>query len=275
MKKFPLVRFKQFVTNPPFFIFWCKRFFSYKQSSFRYKDKIKTIKQLSAKETLDYITKNNVSLIRFGDGEFGMLFGAGIYPPDSDWSQRYTKKLKETLERELVLKNKNILIGIPPIRQVVYRESDNPKQDVISSMHTEARLALGNLSRYDLVYGDWSVFLPQMNPDLDWAPLKKYLENKTVVIVTGGIEKLQEISLGQKTYFVECGKHNAFSRREEIFVNIDNLIIDKSLKTDQSLFMVSLGCTAGVVVEHLSAKGFTAFDTGHIFRFAMEKVKQL
>lgn len=275
MKKFPVVRLKQFVTNPPFFIFWCKRFFFYKQSSFQHKEKIKTIKQLSAKETLDYITKNNVSLIRFGDGEFGMLFGAGIYPPDSDWSQRYTKKLKENLERELVLKNKKILIGIPPIRQVVYCEGDTPKQDVISSMHTEARLALGNLSHYDLVYGDWSVFLPQMNPNLDWTPLKKYLENKKVVIVTGGTEKLQKISLGQKTYFVECGKHNAFSRRNKIFAKLDNLITNESLKTDQTLFMVSLGCTAGVVVEHLSAKGFTAFDTGHIFRFAMEKVKQL
>ena len=275
MKKFPLVRLKQFVTNPPFFIFWCKRFFSYKQSSFQYKEKIKTIKQLNAKETLDYITENNVSLIRFGDGEFGMLFGAGIYPPDSDWSQRYTRKLKETLERELVLKNEKILISIPPIRQVVYREGDSPKQEVISNMHTEARLALGNLSHYDLIYGDWSVFLPHLNPDLDWTPLKNFLENKKVVIVTGGIEKMQEISLGQKTYFVECGKHNAFSRRDKIFTKLDNLITDESLKTNQTLFMVSLGCTAGVVVEHLSAKGFTAFDTGHIFRFAMEKIKQL
>ncbi len=274
-KKFPLVRLKQFSTNPAYIWFWLKRYFIYKQSSFQYVENIKNIKQLTANETLTYLIESESSMIRFGDGEFGMMTGAGIYPPDSDWSQRYAAKLKKTLLRQLTSRNKKILIAIPPKRHLAYREGLNLEPEIISSMHTEARMILGKINHQDVLYGDWSIFLPHINPDLDWQKLSDFLKHKTVVIMTGGIGKLGDVKIGIRTIFLECGKHNAFQRKSEIINQIDNLIAKELLVPKETFFMISLGCTSGVIVEHLSKRNYLAWDTGHIFRFAMEKIKSL
>jgi hypothetical protein len=273
-RKFPLVRLKQFVSNPRYLFFWLCRFFIYKKSSYQFIEKFNSITQLSDEQTLNDIIENNKSIIRFGDGEFGLLSGAGIYPPDSDWSQQYSRELKKTLERQLQSKNDDILIAFPPLAHIRYQEGDTPALDVIPSMHTELRMYLWKHLNHDSVYGDWSVFMPQHHKNINWKKIAGYLSKKTVVIVTGDIERLKEVSLGRKTLFIECGKHNAFERRVEIIQSVDELIARESLNSKETIFWISLSCTAGVVVEHLSERGFVAWDTGHIFRFAENEIRR-
>lgn len=273
--KFPSVRIKQIVSNPAYLFFWIKRALMYKRSSFRLIPKYKKVDQMSPQETLADIIKNNRSIIRFGDGEFGLLSGAGIFPPDSDWSQKYSSKLKKTIERQLQLNDSRILIALPPMNHLCYQIGDVPAMDVIPSMHTEARLFLWKCLQTGYLYGDWSVFMPHHHHGIDWRLIASHLEGKNVVIVTGGTEKIQDITLGAKTFFVECGKHNAFERTEEIISSLNQVITENSLEPQNTLFWISLGCTAGVIVEELVAKGFVAWDTGHIFRFASSELRKI
>jgi hypothetical protein len=275
MKKFPLVRFKQFINNPVYMLFWLKRTLIYKRTSYKYVPQIKKISQKSPSETLNDIITRNLSVIRFGDGEFGLLSGAGIYPPDSDWSQRYSKELSQNIEQQMTLCDQKILIAFPPKQHLIYKDGDKPQLDVIPSMHTEARIFLWRYLNPNQVYGDWSVFMPHHNIDLDWEKIRTHINSKTVVIVSGGTDNLRDVQLGARTLFVECGKHDAFERRFQIIAKIDSLIKKETLNSKQTIFWVSLGCTAGCIVEHLVDHGFVGWDTGHIFRFAEQELKNL
>lgn len=272
--KFPLVRIKQFISNPIYILFWLCRSLLYKRTSFKYVSKYLNVDQLTPKETLADIVNNNRSIIRFGDGEFGLLSGAGIFPPDSDWSQRYSLALKKTIERQLQLTDPRILIALPPMQHLRYQTGDHPSLDVIPSMHTEARMYLWRYLQVGHRYGDWSVFMPQHNKEIDWKLISSYLNGKTVVIVTGGTEKLKYVTIGVKTLFVECGKYDAYERKDDIIARLNELVQIHALKHESTLFWVSLGCTAGVIVEHLVSNGFVAWDTGHIFRFAATEIRK-
>lgn len=266
--KFPLVRMKQFITNPGYFYFWVCRFLYYKQSSFSYLPKYRDYVPLNPKETLEHIISENLSVARFGDGEFGILSGAGIYPPDSDWSQRYSTELKNRLEEVMLAKEPKLIQAFPSRRLIFANKKEARKEKMISSMHTELRLFLWRYIRPNQTYGDWGVFTLQHHKDLNWNRLYTFLEHKTVVIVTGNTAALSHLILGQKTLFVEAGKHDAFERYVDIKMSIERLIEDQNLDKANTLIMASIGPTADILVLDLTKKGYMVWDTGHFFRYA-------
>lgn len=268
--KFPEVRFKQLRDYPPYVWFYLRRLLYLKWWSYRYADRFKGFTFLSASDSLHHIMDHKLSVIRFGDGEYGQLSGAGEYPPDSDWSQRASKKLIESMRQWMGLTDPRILIAHTPPDIIMATEKESEQKRMISSMHTEARLYLWRLLHKDQVYGHWGMFNPSHNTDFDYQHLFSFLSDKVVVIVTGGIEKLPKITFGKKILFVETGKHDAFERRERILSDVHALIEKESLKPETTLFMFSLGPTAGFMVKQLSDEGFIAWDTGHFFKFAQE-----
>ena len=62
----------------------------------------------SIDETLDRILQGKCSLTRFGDGEFGVMFGSRIRYHDR--SNKLGQRLKEVLDSDIP----NLLIGLPP-----------------------------------------------------------------------------------------------------------------------------------------------------------------
>lgn len=271
---FPSVRFRQIVNNPAYFYFCVMRELVYKKRSYRYAKEYCDFRQLNEAETLDCIIEKNLSLIRFGDGEFGLISGAGIYPPDSDWSQRYSIELKKEMEHLMSLKDDKILLAFPPRRIFLHRKGDKKDFDIIPGMHTETRLFLRLYFHRDRIYGSCDVFLPH-HSEVDWGKIQEYISNRVVVIVTGGTEQMADMRLGKKTLYVECGKHDAFERRGALIASLDALMQKHQWKNDEVIFWVSLGCTAGSIVMHLSQKGYIAWDTGHIFKFAREQLGKL
>ena len=67
---------------------------------------LKGFKIKSPDETLDEIIKKKKSIVRFGDGEFDIIFGKNI--PFQKKSEKLIKKLKEILQSD----EKDLLIGI-------------------------------------------------------------------------------------------------------------------------------------------------------------------
>ena len=65
---------------------------------------------LNELDTLEYLYKNNLSLSRFGDGEFAIIFGKQIH------FQKYSEILCEKLKNILINgSNEKCLIGLPPV----------------------------------------------------------------------------------------------------------------------------------------------------------------
>lgn len=282
---FPSIRIKQFISNPVYIFYWCMRFIVYKKKSFDYVDKYNNIHQFDEDYTLKYIIENNKSIIRLGDGEFGILSGAGIYCGirpgffKFNWCQKYSGKLKKELIRILSNKNNSILIAFPPIWHIIHDDRKGQvfshKELIHSNMHIEARMLLWKFINRDSVYGSWSVFMPQHNDKLNWKIIYEYIKNKTVIIVTGNTEKIKNVILGKRTIFLESGVLNAFERRYEIFNLIKNTIDSESLVKDNCIFFVSLGPTASCVVEYISNQGLIGWDTGHLFQFAEKEIQKL
>lgn len=267
LKKFPLVRLRQFVTNPLYVFFWLKRVFWYKKHSFDdIEQRLNDYHPMSPEETLKYIIENNKSIIRFGDGEFGVLSGAGIFPPDSDWSQRYSSKLKHGLMRLMRLQSKNVVLAFPSREFLLQRAETEVHDHIIPHMHIEARLFLPYFIKHNEKYGDCRVFVSSILKEKGIELIREHLANKKVVIVTGNAKSLPVGKIGKELYFVDAGKHDAFARYSDIICDVETLISSEKLEPHETLFMISLGATAGFLVEYLSSLSFTAWDTGHMFR---------
>jgi hypothetical protein len=281
--KFLIYRLKQIYHYPVLFFILLKRHFWDKWHSFKYNKNFKTFKQLNEVETLKYIIENNISIMRFGDGEFGLLYGMSIFSHikswnDFTWSQVYSKEIKNEMKRLLSLKNPKILIAIPPFWQILHNDKQFEQfsgiEKIYSNMHIEARMFLWKFLSSNILYGSWSVFMPQHHINLNWNLVKKYFENRNIVIVTGDTYKLKNITFSEKTFFIEAGKYNMFEKRFEVFQGIQKSIVENKFKKENTLFLVSLGPTACSVVEYISNLGFTAWDTGHFFQLAEKEIKK-
>lgn len=277
MKKiYPMLRIKQIIHNPIYLFFYLKRFFFYKKSSFKYEEKYKNIKQLNEVDTLKYIIENNKSIARFNDGELAMFCGGGAFYGTSgpfyksSWSQIYSKELEKETARVLSSKNKNFIIAPTPI-SLMFSKINNEMNEV--NMHTEARMSLYKYISDDQIYGSGAIFMLNIHKNINWDLISDYIKNKNVIIVTGNTENLKDIKLGKQTFFIDCGiPHNAFKRINEIKEKINKFIDNEKLKKEESLFMISMGPSAIFIVEHISGLGYTAWDTGHIFKNSMKEI---
>jgi hypothetical protein len=283
-KIYPILRARQITQNPAFLLFWLARTIFLKRYSFSNIKKLNACNQLNESDTLQHIIKNNLSVMRFGDGEYGLLYGASIFSNitawDSySWKQVYSASLKKEMRRLLSLNNKNTVVAIPPITHITHDDRATEKysheEKVYSNVHVEARMSAWKFINSKQTYGSAMVFLPRHNKEFDWLAIANFFRNKTIIIVTGDVDKLKQYKLGNKTDFIECGKHNAFERRKKIFDDIDTYIQHNDLTKEDSLFLVSMGPTAGCIVEHISNNGLVAWDTGHFFELAEKEISKI
>ncbi len=131
------------------------------------------------------------------------------------------------------------------------------------SMHTESRLMMHKLIDKNKIYGNSDVFSHLEKEDLQ--KIKEFLSDKNVVIVTGDTNSFPNLEFGKEIFYVETGKKDAFERLEKIKEEIQKLIKKEKLQKEDTIFMISLGPSAGILALWLSELGFLAWDTGHFF----------
>lgn len=266
--KFPLVRLKQFRDNPAYIWYYLKRLLYYKYTSQRHAALYKDYRFLDVFETLDLLLSRRVSLARFSDGDIEQLTGAGEYPPDSDWSQRSSKALRDRLEEVLNSRDPMLLIAHESPSVFCKTRQEAAESGVVYNMWTDTRRILYKYLSKDVAYGHAHVFVPQHNPDFDWKRLHAYLSDRDVIIVTGGTNTLYSVSLGRRIFFIETGKHDAFERYSSIRKDLAALIRAEDLKKEEVLILASLGPTADILAYDLTKEGWQVWDTGHFFRYA-------
>jgi|GEM_PF-6561456 hypothetical protein len=273
--KFPLVRLKQFRDNPFFVLYYFKRLFVYKYTSHQHIPKYNDYNFLSAEDTLNYLIDKQASLARFSDGDIEQLTGAGEYPPDSDWTQKSSKPLIQSLEKVLFSNEERLLLAHESPSVFCLKRKEAKKQRVVYNMWTDTRRLLHRYLRKNQTYGHAHVFIPSHNPNLDWRKLHNYFKKRDVIIVTGGTDKLFEVSLGNRNFFVEAGKNNAFERYGTIKQDLLKLINKEGLEKNKTLIMASLGPTADILALDFTKDGWQVWDTGHFFKFAHGKILEM
>lgn len=221
---------------------------------------IQTPQIATREETLDALINSRVSICRYGDGEFNLIFGSDL--PFQKYSEKLSDRLKEILKNN----NKNVLVGLSDIygnldefteeckryyRQfVVYN-----RMKIYSLIDFEKQYYNSEISRFYMGLKDKSsspVYLKK---------LKKIWEDKDIVIVEGLYSRLgcnnDLFDRAKSIQRVVCPVTNAFSKYDEI------LEFCKTLPKEK-LFILALGPTATVLAYDLASFGFQALDLGHI-----------
>jgi hypothetical protein len=271
--RFPLIRLKQFSESPRAVKNWLSKNTYYRFSKRNYSDLYSDFVFFDPNQTLDYLINNKCSLARFNDGEFDMILGFGIYPPDSDWSQKYSRKLSNEMINVLSSESDKILVAVtPPWYFLQSGHSDN-KGDFIESMWIQIRAVLHGYLRVGQKYGDCRLFVPSCSPSFNWEKLRSYLSDKDVIIATGNTKAVENYKLGERNFYVECGKVNAFQKKDIIKSDILACIETNMLDVENVIVLASLGPTAGLLAYDLLDDGVTVWDTGHMFRYAARELK--
>lgn len=224
-------------------------------------------KVLTAQQTIKHIQQTGCSIVRYGDGEFGLITKTNN--PDF---QKNDEALAQRLAEICKTNDPRVMICIPHNFKTTKDcnefarkfwewwiwENDN--------LEHVAHL-LGLNPWHTKVYGDAQITRPYM----DWkdksqtpqrfADLKSLWENRDVLIVEGEQTRLGTGNdLLENTHSVQrlvCPANDAFSRYEEILSAAKHYGQDK-------LVLLALGPTATVLAYDLAMSGIQALDIGHI-----------
>jgi glycosyltransferase family protein len=213
---------------------------------------------MTAKETIEYIIDNKVSLGRYGDAEFDISLEKNKNDPYQKPSKVLTKRLNEILRHGT---DDKILICIPPF---------NYKTNNIKRYH--GRLSFWEwywLSRYSELS---SLFTSEKYGNSFATRESAFHECK--------LSTIQKIWDGRKVCFI-YGEGGRFNHNSEIFNNIESKevihvaptsafdnydeIYQRCLGLEQdTLFLVAAGPMATVLSFDLSRNGFQSIDVGHL-----------
>ncbi len=219
----------------------------------------------SIEETLDKITNDKCSLSRFGDGEFGVMFGSRICYHDR--CHKIAQRLKEVLDSE----NPNLLIGLPPC----FGSLDNFVPSTIDFwrkwMSKKRQMVYSSLDMNRVYYNAFfnRYYLNYEKTDEHHQACRKYFrklkeiwKNRDVILFESQEARLgvaNDILDGAKSIsrILFCPVKNAFNKYDEILSAFDGINSDV-------LILVALGPTATVLTYDLCKRGYQVVDIGDL-----------
>lgn len=276
MSHLPLLRqrLKKLRDNPGSIVHFLKKRVWYSLVADTRAKKLSGIQHLSASDTLNYVMDNNVSLIRFGDGEFDVICGVGVY--FNDWYQQYDATLKKRLEEIMASSDPRILICFN-LQYILKTKEEFIKESIPNEYRfwIVSKSLIGKFIQKNNLYGSGHCFYPKINTEIDFTKIKAFFANRNIVIITTNTERFKHISLGKSTHFIEAPKSNSWQEYDTIKLHIDDYIKTSKNSKDSTLFLVSAGSAAKVIVYDLALRGYTAWDTGQFFDFAHKEIEKL
>ena len=269
--RFPFVRLIQFSENPLYFFHLLKKRFIYRKEADQYLDKYKDFTFLNGQETLVDLIKNGKSLGRYSDGEFDVITGGGIYPPDSNWSQKWSPQLAADLLKVLSCTDPRINIAVDPPETFLAAPGSQHHIPFEYAMWIDMRRMMWKYLTPGVPYGHSHLFIRKNCPDLDWHMLRDHFRSKDIIVATGNVHTLSHLVLGRTTHLIECGTVNAYESKEKIKAAIRDTMLQKRLNKSSTLVLASLGPTAQIIAYELLDENICVWDTGHMFEFADAK----
>lgn len=206
-------------------------------------------RQLGFLETLAAIKNDNLSLARFGDGEFKMMvrldFNAKF--------QRNSPALKAALADTILNPAPNLLLGMPNIFVDLHWTA------VWAEIWPMVSPYLGHAEQY----GNSHASRPLMFHTFGDDAVKAWSEvwaDKRALIITGQGSRFEMV---EPLFGSLAGHEFLYSRPTNAFADIDRLVQEASSHS-ADLILISLGPAGTVLANHLARCGKQALDIGHL-----------
>lgn len=221
---------------------------------------------LNAKETIQFVLHNRKSVIRLGDGEFGLFHDRDIH------YQVYSKELKERINQ--IIKRYECNSDLAPyLLCVPYKFFKTngfflmKKRVYVSSWAISKYDFLKNF-RQDIVYGD--AFLFALNNSDIYPSI--WAETDNIIFVHNNVEYAQAFkkTSGKNVYFVKVPSKNAFSFLVEIEENIICVFGKDQITKENSVILISAGPAGKVIAFDFCLKGYWCIDVGHCWDDPLE-----
>lgn len=215
-------------------------------------DNIDTVKKLLTEKT---------SLVRFGDGEFKILFGKGN-PNFQLQDDKLAKRLKEVILSD----DPRVLVCIPRPLSNLRREKLQSRYFWLNFIN-QYRDDLNKVLNHNRVYGNAGItrfYIGQTDrkyAEKTFGLLKEMWDAKDLLIVEG---ELSRVGVGNSIFEharsvkrIICPAQNAFEKYNEIFKVVKE-------HANGRLVLIALGPTATVLGYDLAMADIQAIDIGHI-----------
>lgn len=209
---------------------------------------------MSLEETILEIVNNHKSIARFGDGEFGLMFG------DARWRfQRTDEKLAQRLRQVVMSDEPNILIGLINFYGDLSHRTAHDADGIRSYITPSIRAQHMQLLSLERLYANTGI---SRATSWEMVRLQKMIwDKKDCVFIEGNQTRMgvgnDLFDNARSIQRILCPAENAFERYEEILNEARKLPTDKTL-------LIALGPTASVLAYDLALMGYHAIDIGHV-----------
>ncbi len=225
---------------------------------------------MSAEETVENLKKGK-SLIRFGDGEFGIYQGKDIHY--QVYSMELEKKFIEIKKSFEIEDEECPYILAVPKKFMTVSGFTLMKKRVYVSCWSQARYYFKKNFRHDIKYGEAFLF-EKRNKNIYSQIWKHELCPHNVVFVHNSEQYAHDFAkiYNKNVMFIQCPPFNAFEVLENIEEKIMNIITNEKLRQDQVMLTISAGPAGKVLVYNFSRRGYWCIDAGHCWDDPLEGI---
>lgn len=205
------------------------------------------------------------SMARFGDGEFAIMSNMQRHP-----FQHLDQKLAERLKEVISSKEDGLLIGIADNYGSLEKYNASGKSGIRLYMTEEVRKEHWKFLDKDRIYHNAYISRPYVlyadnmtdAPRYRFENLKRIWEGKDVIFVEGALTRLgvgnDLFDNAARIRRIEAPPVSSFDKYDEI------LAAALQYAEQDTLFLIALGPSAGVLAYDLYHAGYQAIDIGHV-----------
>ena len=216
-------------------------------------------------ETIDAIIHERKSMARFGDGEFAIMSNV-VRQKFQHLDDRLAKRLVEVLHSH----EDNLLVGIADNYGNLDHYNEGGRNGIRYYMTEEVRkehskyIEKGRKYHNAYISRPYALFEDNTTdaPAKRFAALRKIWDGKDVIFVEGSLTGLgvgnDLFDNAKSIKRIEVPAESSFDKYDEI--------LEAALKygNKDSLFMIAMGPSAGVLAYDLCLEGYQALDIGHM-----------
>lgn len=218
----------------------------------RFQGKYEIPRIMTWEATIDEIVLGGKSIARFGDGEFGIMFG------EQRWRfQRNDEKLAARLREVVQSDEENLLIGIINFYGDLSHRTE-AEADGIRSYITKARAQHMELLEKDRVYAQTDI-----SRTGSWEKIKyqkRIWEGRDCVFIEGDKTRM---GVGNDLFDNAKSIQRILCPSESAFDNYDAILEEAMKVPKEKTILIALGPTASVLAYDLAKAGYHAIDIGH------------
>lgn len=218
----------------------------------RFAEKYEIPRIMTLEETIDEIVLHKKSIARFGDGEFGIMFGV------SRWRfQREDEKLAKRLREVIASNEENLLIGLNDFYGDLSHRTE-ADADGIRSYIVKARSQHMELLQKGRLYAHACI---SRTGSLEKVRNQKRIwEGRDCVFVEGDKTRM---GVGNDLFDNAKSIQRILCPSESAFDNYDAILEECMKQPKDKAVLIALGPTASVLAYDLAKAGYHAIDIGH------------